>query len=117
MSVNEKWHTAALLSDLRDQEPMGVEVAGVQMALYRVGDKFYATGNVCTHAEALLSDGLLHGCEIECPLHSGRFDIRTGQALTNPVEIDIPTFPVRVSGDKLEVCLAAEVVSDQITSG
>ena len=105
MSMREKWHTAALLSELRDNEPMGVEVAGVQMALYRVGDKFYATGNVCTHAEALLSDGLLHGCEIECPLHSGRFDIRTGQALTNPVEIDIPTFPVRVSGDKLEVRL------------
>src|SRR5215510_10755585 len=91
--------------ELQDNEPLGVEVAGVQMALYRVDDKFYATGNVCTHAEAPLSEGLLHGCEIECPLHNGRFDIRTGQALTNPVEIDIPTFPVRVSGDKLEVRL------------
>ena len=117
MPVNEKWHTAASLTELRDNEPIGIEIAGVQVALYRVGDKFYATGNVCTHAEALLSDGVLHGYEIECPLHSGRFCIRTGQALTNPVEIDIPTFPVRVSGDKLEVCLAAEVVSDQITSG
>jgi len=107
MSENEKWHTAASLSDLRDNEPMGVEIAGVHVALYRVGNKYYATGNVCTHAEALLSDGQLHGCEIECPLHNGRFDIRTGQALTNPVEIDIPTFPVRISGDKLEVCLAA----------
>ena len=105
MSENGKWHTAASLSELRDNAPIVVEIAGVKVALYRVGDKFYATGNVCTHAEALLSDGLLHGCEIECPLHGGRFDIRTGEALTNPVEIDIPTFPVRVSGDKLEVRL------------
>jgi naphthalene 1,2-dioxygenase system ferredoxin subunit len=35
----------------------------------------------------------------------GRFDIRTGEALTSPVEIDIPTYPVRVSGDSIEVCL------------
>jgi nitrite reductase/ring-hydroxylating ferredoxin subunit len=73
MALNEKWHTAVSLSELRDNEPMGLEIAGVKVALYRVGDKFYAAGNVCTHAEAMLSDGLLHGYEIECPLHSGRF--------------------------------------------
>jgi|SRR5215467_2146467 len=105
MSENEKWHTAASLSELRDNEPLGVEITGVQVALYRVGDEYYATGNVCTHAEGTLSDGLLDGCEIECPQHNGRFDIRTGAALTSPVEIDIPTYPVRVAGDKLEVRL------------
>jgi nitrite reductase/ring-hydroxylating ferredoxin subunit len=103
MSMSEQWHTAVSLGELRDNEPLGVEIAGIHVALYRVGNKFYATGNVCTHAEALLSDGLLHGYEIECPVHSGRFCIRTGQALTNPVEIDLPTVRVRVSGDKLEV--------------
>ena len=99
------WHAAASLSALKDDEPLGVEIAGHHVALYRVGSEFYATGNVCTHAEALLSDGMLDGCEIECPLHMGRFDIRTGEALTSPVEIDIPTYPVRVAGDMLEVCL------------
>jgi naphthalene 1,2-dioxygenase system ferredoxin subunit len=103
MSVTEKWYTAASISELRDSEPLGVEIAGIHVALYRVGGKLYATGNICTHAEASLSHGLLHGYEIECPVHSGRFCIRTGRALTNPVEIDIPTFPVRVSGDKIEV--------------
>src|ERR1700759_4870709 len=105
MSENERWHEAAALAALREAEPLGVEIAGLKVALYRVGETFYATGNVCTHAEALLSDGLLEGCEIECPLHNGRFDIRTGEALTSPVEIDIPTYPIRVAGDRLEVCL------------
>jgi nitrite reductase/ring-hydroxylating ferredoxin subunit len=105
MDANGTWHAAAELADLRDGEPLGVEIAGQHVALYRVGDQFYATGNVCTHAEALLSDGMLDGCEIECPLHMGRFDIRSGEALTSPVEIDIPTYPVRVTGDRLEVCL------------
>jgi nitrite reductase/ring-hydroxylating ferredoxin subunit len=99
------WHAAASLSALKDDEPLGVEIGGHRVALYRVGSEYYATGNVCTHAEALLSDGILDGCEIECPLHMGRFDIRTGEALTSPVEIDIPIYPVRVAGETLEVCL------------
>jgi nitrite reductase/ring-hydroxylating ferredoxin subunit len=103
----ENWHAAASLSALKDNEPLGVEIAGRHVALYRVGGELYATGNVCTHAEALLSDGMLDGCEIECPLHMGRFDIRSGEALTSPVEIDIPVYPVRVAGDTIEVCLPA----------
>ena len=101
------WHAAAALGDVKEGEPFGVEIAGHHVALYRVGNEYYATGNICTHAEALLSDGMLDGCEIECPLHMGRFDIRTGEALTSPVEIDIPVYPVRVSGDQLEICLPA----------
>jgi nitrite reductase/ring-hydroxylating ferredoxin subunit len=105
MSDNGIWHPAAALSEIKENEPLGVEIAGRHLALYRLGDQFYATGNICTHAEALLSDGVLDGCEIECPLHMGRFDIRTGEALTSPVEVDIPTYPVRVADDRLEVCL------------
>jgi naphthalene 1,2-dioxygenase ferredoxin component len=107
MSDTGNWHVAAALDQLKDDEPLGVEIAGLHVALYRIGDQFYATGNICTHADAFLSDGMLDGCEIECPLHGGRFDIRTGEALTSPVEVEIPTYPIRVSGDKLEVCLPA----------
>lgn len=105
MTESGTWHAAAASADVRDGEVFGAEIAGRQVALYRVGDQFYATSNLCTHAEALLSDGTLDGCEIECPLHMGRFDIRNGEALTSPVEIDLATYPVRVSGDRLEVCL------------
>ena len=105
MSDNGIWHVAAALDDLKEGEPLGVEIASYHVALYRVGEEFYATGNICTHAEALLSDGVLDGCEIECPLHMGRFDIRNGEALTSPVEIDIPTYPIRVADGQLEVCL------------
>ncbi len=99
------WHAAAALGDVKEGEPLGLEIAGRHIALYRVAGEYYATGNICTHAEALLSDGMLNGCEIECPLHMGRFDIRTGEALTSPVEIDIPVYPVRVADGRLEVCL------------
>ena len=107
MADTETWHAAAALADIKEGAPYGVEIAGHHIALYRVGSEYYATGNICTHAEAMLSDGELDGCEIECPLHMGRFDIRTGEALISPVEIDIPTYRVRVSDDRLEICLPA----------
>ena len=105
MADDGTWHVAAALNDLVEGESFGVEIAGHHVAIYRVADEYYATGNICTHADAFLSDGFLDGCEVECPLHMGRFDIRTGEALTSPVEIDIPVYPVRVAGDRLEVCL------------
>ncbi|MHC1948695.1 non-heme iron oxygenase ferredoxin subunit [Bradyrhizobium sp. UFLA06-06] len=107
MADEGTWHDGAPLSALNEGEPYGIEIGRNHIALYRVGNEYYATSNICTHAEALLSDGMLDGCEIECPLHMGRFDIRTGAALTSPVEIDIRTYPVRVAGDRLEVCLPA----------
>ena len=105
--TNGTWHRAAALANIPEDDPLGVEVAGTPIALYRVEGAFHATGNVCTHGRALLSDGLLEGCEIECPLHNGRFDVRTGKALASPVEVDVPVYPGRVAGEDLEVFLLA----------
>ena len=44
-------------------------------------------------------------CIIECPLHGGRFDIRTGEALSAPVSIDLKTYPVKVVGGRVLVDL------------
>ena len=64
-----------------------------------------ATDNVCTHAFALLSDGWLDGEYVECPLHGGRFEVATGKAMGDPVVCDLRTFPVRVSGDDIEILI------------
>jgi naphthalene 1,2-dioxygenase system ferredoxin subunit len=60
---------------------------------------------VCTHAYARLSDGWLDKSEIECPLHAGRFDVKTGKALCPPVTEDIKTYPVRLVGDEIQIKL------------
>ena len=76
-----------------------------QIAVYNVNGTFYATDNVCTHAFALLSDGLLADCVVECPLHNARFDVRTGAVLTSPAERALECYPVRLNGDIVEVLL------------
>ncbi|MGN6579577.1 MAG: non-heme iron oxygenase ferredoxin subunit [Bordetella sp.] len=96
---------AAHLSDLIEDEPLAVRLGDEQIALYRLGGEVYATHNVCTHQFALLSDGYMEDGCIECPLHQGKFDIKTGAALCAPVTQAIRVYPVKVEDDRILVDL------------
>ncbi len=78
---------------------------GVQVAIANVAGEFYAFMNMCSHEDASLNFGWLHTdtCEVECPLHEGRFDIRTGAATGDPATIPVKTYSVRVEGDDILV--------------
>ena len=97
------WHSVAKTSDVTEGEVIGVEIEGTPIAIYNLDGEFFATHNVCTHAFALLSDGYVDDGKIECPLHQGIFDIRSGKADEGPVDEDLQTFPVKVEGDALLV--------------
>lgn len=73
------------------------------VALYAADGQFYATGATCTHGQALLTDGSFDGETVECPLHQGLFDVRTGAAVGPPCAAPIPVFPIRVEGGYLMV--------------
>jgi 3-phenylpropionate/trans-cinnamate dioxygenase ferredoxin component len=61
-----------------------LDIDGRAIALFNVDGHFYAIDDVCTHDGGPLAEGELHGCEIECPRHGARFDVRTGAALCMP---------------------------------
>ena len=68
---------------------------GRVIALYNVDGAIYATDDLCTHGEASLSDeGTLTGKIVECPWHSGTFDVTTGAALTLPCQVALKTYQV-----------------------
>ena len=99
------WVRAANAADILDGDLHSVELGGAVIAIYRVNGQFYATSNICTHAFALLSDGFLDDCTIECPIHAGRFDIRSGRAIGHPATIDLKTYPVRLEDGALVIDL------------
>jgi len=92
-----KWVRVADVAALPPGEMMSVEVEGKNLALYHLDNgEFHVTDNVCTHQFALLTDGWLEDCYIECPLHAGRFDVRTGKGQGDPIDEDVKVFPVKV---------------------
>ena len=107
MSENlENWIKVAARADVAPGAVVGVKAGDLDIAVYNIDGQFYATDNICTHAQALLSDGWLEGDIIECPLHGGSFEVKTGKGVAAPVTCDLKTFPVRVRGDVIEVNVA-----------
>lgn len=95
------WIDALSADDLPSDDVTGLAVAGRDIAIYTVGAEVYATDNLCTHGNARLCDGFLDGHEIECPLHQGKFDVRTGQATCAPVTEALRSYPVKVEGGRV----------------
>ncbi|HEY0296235.1 MAG TPA: non-heme iron oxygenase ferredoxin subunit [Bordetella sp.] len=94
---------AADLSSLAEDDAHPVDLQGLQLALYLVEGRVYATSNICTHQKVLLSDGFMEDGCIECPLHAGRFDVRTGAALCEPATQPLKVFPVRIEDNRVMV--------------
>ncbi|GGB53700.1 ferredoxin [Tistrella bauzanensis] len=79
------------------------EAGGHRIALYDVDGAYYATADICTHGRAFLSDGYLDGHLIECPLHQGLFDVRTGAPVGAPCTVAVRSFPVKLEDGMLYV--------------
>jgi len=79
----------------------------VPIAVFRTDDgDLYAIDDTCTHQDASLADGWIEGCEVECPLHSSRFDLRTGAVDQPPAKRPVRTHRVVVDGDTVFVDLS-----------
>lgn len=110
------WQKVASFSELPVDEVTPVKVDGVEIALYRLGDDVFATHGICTHALAFLSEGYVEDGKIECPLHQGQFDIRTGKALCSPVTEDLRVYPVKRVGNDILIDLADDATTAGVSA-
>lgn len=84
---------------LNPGEMSGVTVSGVPLCIGRRADgRLFALGNICSHEDALLSDGWLEGDEVECPRHNSIFDVETGGANSLPATDPVPVYAVKEDG-------------------
>ena len=81
-------------SDLDHNESRLFSVNGLDIALFRVEDNFYALDDLCSHGPGSLSEGYLDGFNIECDFHNGAFDIRTGEVTAPPYMWSPPTLVI-----------------------
>jgi 3-phenylpropionate/trans-cinnamate dioxygenase ferredoxin subunit len=114
-------HTVCSTGDLAVGTSRLVQAGSESVLVYRLADGFYATQAKCPHILASLAKGkIVEGHLIQCPFHRARFDIRTGKCtewanwppgLVNVLnafrgEQDLQSYPVRVSGDQVQVEIA-----------
>jgi naphthalene 1,2-dioxygenase ferredoxin component len=99
--MSNNWIEVLPVEDIPDNDVFPYQVAGKDIAIYGVDGQVYASDNLCTHGHARLSDGFMEGCEIECPLHQGKFDVRNGQPTCAPVTEAVKVYPVKIEAGKV----------------
>ena len=102
--------TVCALGDLDAGTARKFDVAGVAVAVVRIGDDVYAIGDVCSHANVSLSEGEVW-CderEIECPKHSSTFSLTTGQPQTLPATQPVAVHDASVVDGHIVVSVAME---------
>ena len=100
----EDFVRVAATEDLPPGQRLLVEIEGIRIALFNLNGEFYAIEDVCTHDGGPLVEGeILEGCQVECPRHGARFDIRTGEALSMPAFEPTPSYDVEVDGGDIYV--------------
>ena len=90
------WVRIADAADIEEGEGHAATAGSRHIAIFKVEDGVYACEGMCTHGHAFLAEGYVDGDEVECPMHAGRFNIRTGKAMCAPARVDLETYAVEI---------------------
>lgn len=102
--MTEDFERVASQADIPSGGRKLVEIDGVRVAVFNLDGELYAIEDVCTHDGGPLVEGeVVNECQVQCPRHGARFDIRTGAALSMPAFEATNTYAVEVRGDDIYV--------------
>jgi 3-phenylpropionate/trans-cinnamate dioxygenase ferredoxin subunit len=99
--MSDDWVEIAKTEELDVDQMKPVELAGRRLLLVRSSTTYYLIDEMCSHEDYSLALGCIKGERIKCSLHGSYFDLASGEALDDPADEPIATFPVRVDGDSI----------------
>ncbi|MBV9867910.1 MAG: nitrite reductase small subunit NirD [Abitibacteriaceae bacterium] len=94
--------TVAQCESLSDGVGECVRIGNKQIALFRLGEEFYAIDNECPHSGGPLCDGFTEGHKVMCPWHCWEFNITNGECLT-VAGFDVESYPVRIENGTVQI--------------
>jgi nitrite reductase (NADH) small subunit len=95
------WHPIGAISDIPLRGARCVKTPHMTVAVFRTGEnEVHAIENRCPHKGGPLSEGIVHGNAVTCPLHNWVISLETGKAL-GADEGSVRTFALKVEGEKL----------------
>jgi len=101
LSLEANWVEIGLVDDIPKLGSRVVKCPDGEIALFRAADdSVFAILNQCPHKKGPLSEGILHGHRVTCPLHNWVIELENGQAVAPDVGCS-PTYPVRIEGQSI----------------
>ncbi|NQV82591.1 MAG: nitrite reductase small subunit NirD [Rhodospirillales bacterium] len=98
-----EWIDIGTLDDIPRLGARVVRAPGGDIAVFRTADdRVFALHDQCPHKGGPLSQGIVHGGQVTCPLHNWKIELATGEA-AEPDEGATACFPVRVEGGKVSL--------------
>ena len=98
-----KWYPVVETSGIPVKEGRRVSFGNQEVALFNIGGEYFAIDNRCPHKQGPLSDGIIAGKSVFCPLHNMKINLKNGCALSGG-QGQVKTYPVKVLQGK--VCVA-----------
>jgi len=89
--------------DLPNGERLWITIGNDPVVIFNINGNYFAIRDVCTHDDGPLGEGDLEDHQVICPRHGARFDVRTGEVLSLPAVKDVPSYPIRLVGDQIEI--------------
>ena len=104
-----RWVRVTPCESIPLREGRAVTLAGREIAIFNLGDRFFATDNRCPHKSGPLCDGIVAGDAVVCPLHAWKVRLDTGEVERPAAQHDcVATYPTRVEGGIVMVGLPAD---------
>ncbi|MEZ5451808.1 MAG: non-heme iron oxygenase ferredoxin subunit [Thiothrix sp.] len=102
--MNDSQLDAGSINEIKPGKMKRVDAGnGKRILICHLEDGFYAVDDMCTHEDASLYLGCLHGDRVHCSLHGGEFNVKTGEAVVEPAEIPLQTYPVSIEDGRILV--------------
>ena len=99
------WIAIGSVNDIPPRGARCVETPHGRIGIYRVADgRVFAMEDHCPHKGGPLSQGIVHGSSVTCPLHNWVISLETGEA-QGADEGSVKTIPVRIDGERLYIGL------------
>jgi nitrite reductase (NADH) small subunit len=118
MSSSKKWMRITSAQNIPLREGRSVNIAGREIAIFNLGDRFLAVDGRCPHKGGPLAEGIVTGTTVVCPLHAWKVDLESGAVKNSASPVPcIETFPTRLEAGVVLVELPVEPATTQNNSG
>ncbi|HEV2273547.1 MAG TPA: nitrite reductase small subunit NirD [Acidobacteriaceae bacterium] len=109
MSRKSRWIRITEGENIPVREGRAIEVEGRGLAVFNLGDRFLAVENRCPHRGGPLSDGIVAGSVVVCPLHAWKVCLEDGQ-VTKPADQTacVASYRTRVEGGVISIQFPAQ---------